>query len=276
LVDVSVSVAPILDVSGAMIGVLKIDRDESERKRAAEHLDQLRSELFHVSRLTTMGLMASTLAHELNQPLTAVMTYVAALRRLVMNGLTNPELFHEIAGKTINEAARAGGIIQRLRHFISRGVTNRQLSNVNEVVQEAIDLGLVGVAQQGVDTIIRLIPNPGNVLIDRIQIQQVVINLVRNAVEAMHDSDRRELEVETARDGDMMAIRVRDTGSGVASDIADRLFEPFATTKSTGMGVGLSISREIVEAHGGRLWVEPNRPTGAVFIIALPIIGSSA
>lgn len=275
LIDVSLTVSPIRDASGAIIGISKIARDVTDRKRAAAHLDQLRSELFHVSRLASMGQMASTLAHELNQPLTAISSYIAGLRRLAADGMTDARLFQQIAGKAIDQATRAGEIVRRLRAFISRGETERQPRDVNEVVREAIDLALADVRQQGVEPTLRLAPDLPKVLIDRIQIEQVVLDLVRNAVEALQDSNRRELQVETAPSDGMVVIRVIDAGSGIAPEIADRLFEPFATTKSSGMGVGLSICRQIVGAHGGRLWVEANQPQGAIFALALPAVDDS-
>jgi two-component system sensor kinase FixL len=274
LIDVSLTVSPIRDASGAIIGISKIARDVTERKRAAAHLDQLRSELFHVSRLASMGQMASTLAHELNQPLTAVASYVAGLRRLAADGMTDAQLFQQIAGKAIDQATRAAEIVRRLRAFISRGETERRPGDVNEVVREAIDLGLGDVRQHGVEPTLRLAPDLPKVLIDRIQIEQVVVNLVRNAVEALQQSSRRDLRVETSPSEGMVVIRVTDSGPGISPEIADRLFEPFATTKSTGIGVGLSICRQIVGAHGGRLWVEANQPQGAIFSVTLPAADS--
>jgi two-component system sensor kinase FixL len=270
LIEVSLIISPIRDASGTIIGILKIARDLGERRRTAAYLDQLRLQLFHLSRLASLSQMAAMLAHELSQPLTAVAIHLASLRRIAMEELGASPRFEELAGKAIAQSERASEIVRHLRFFIAKGKTNRQLADVNEVVHEAIMIGLVDVNLRGIEKTIRLAPDLPKVLIERIQIEQVVINLLRNAAEALQDSDDRRLQVETVLSAGMVVIRVIDTGPGITLAIAERLFQPFATTKSTGLGLGLSICWDIVEAHGGQLWVEASNPRGAIFNVALP------
>jgi two-component system sensor kinase FixL len=267
LIEVSLIVSAIRNARGTIIGVLEIARDLGERRRAAACLDQLRLELFHLSRVASMSRMAPMIAHELSQPLSAVSTYLAGLRRLAAEELAAPPLFGELASKAIEQSERALEIVRHLRFFIAKGEPNHRLAETNEVVQEAIS---IGVNLRGIEATVRLAPDLPRVLIERIQIEQVVINLLRNAAEALQDSEDRRLQVETALSDGMVVIRVIDTGPGIAPEIAERLFQPFATTKSTGLGLGLSICRDIVEAHGGRLWAEANNPRGAIFNVALP------
>ena len=246
--------------------------DLTERQQTQARLQELQSELVHVSRLTAMGEMASTLAHELNQPLAAASNYMKGCKRLLEQD--NPALLpkiREALDKGSEQAVRAGQIIRRLRDFVSRGETEKRAEPVSRLIDEASALALVGAGQQGIVTRLSIDPEARFVLADRVQVQQVLVNLLRNAVDAMRDCSRRELNIATAikRDG-MVEIAVADTGPGISDEIADRLFQPFTTTKVTGMGVGLSISRTIVEAHGGQLSVERNHDGGATFRLTLP------
>jgi two-component system, LuxR family, sensor kinase FixL len=217
--------------------------------------------------------MASTMAHELNQPLTAVTNYLEAGRQLLAAGAGRPERIVEMMEKAIGQAQRAGDVIRRLRGFVSKGETERRMQSLNKLVEEALALALVGARQRGVRTSLELDHTLPPVLVDHVQIQQVVLNLVRNAVEAMEQVQRRELTIGTraiAEQG-MAEVIVADTGPGIAPELADRLFQPFVTTKATGMGLGLSICREIVEAHHGRLTAAPGSSGGTVFRVTLPI-----
>jgi two-component system, LuxR family, sensor kinase FixL len=217
--------------------------------------------------------MASTMAHELNQPLTAVMNYLEAGRQLLATGTGSPERINEMMEKAIAQAQRAGDVIRRLREFVGRGETDRRAQNLNQLVEEALALALVGVRQRGVRTSLELDHGLPPVLVDHVQIQQVVLNLVRNAVEAMEQVERRELTIgtRTISQKGMAEVIVADTGPGIAPELSDRLFQPFVTTKPTGMGLGLSICREIVEAHHGRLTTAPAPSGGTVFRLTLPI-----
>src|SRR5271169_3927574 len=248
-------------------------RDLTERQKAERRIQDLQAELLHASRLSVMGQMASTMAHELNQPLTAVTNYLGAGRQLLATGAASPERLGEIMEKAIAQAQRAGEVIRRLRGFVSKGETERRVQSLNQLVEEALALALVGARQRGVRTSLELDRSLPPVLVDHVQIQQVVLNLVRNAIEAMEEMELRELVVatRTVPDLEMAEVIVADSGPGIAPELADRLFQPFVTTKKTGMGLGLSICREIVEAHHGRLTTTPGSPRGTVFRMALPI-----
>jgi two-component system sensor kinase FixL len=246
-------------------------RDLTERQQTEARLQELQAELVHISRLTAMGEMASTLAHELNQPLSAIANYMKGSRRL-LEGSTD-ELsgrIRDAMDKASDQALRAGQIIRRLRDFVSRGETERRVESITKLVEEASALALVGAKEHGVRVRFQFDPQIDLVLADKVQIQQVLLNLLRNATEAMVDGARRELTISTAlADDNMMAINVADTGSGIAEDISGQLFQPFVTTKRQGMGVGLSISRTIVESHGGQIWAEPNPGGGTIFHLTL-------
>jgi two-component system, LuxR family, sensor kinase FixL len=245
-------------------------RDLTERQQAERRIEDLQTELLHASRLSVMGQMASTMAHELNQPLTAVTNYLEAGKHLMSLGTAPPERLADLMEKAIAQAQRAGEVIRQLRQFVSKGETERRTQSLNQLVEEALALGLVGARQMGIRVSLELEPDLPSVVVDPVQIQQVVLNLVRNAVEAMEEVGRRELSITTrAVDGHLEAS-VADTGPGIAPELADRLFQPFVTTKKTGMGLGLSICREIVEAHHGRLSAEPRPTGGTIFRLSLP------
>jgi two-component system sensor kinase FixL len=172
--------------------------------------------------------------------------------------------------KAAEQALRAGQIIRRLRDFVARGESERRVESVKKLIEEASALALVGVKDQGIRTRFQFDPKVDLVLADKVQVQQVLLNLMRNAIEAMETSDRRELVVAASPgDDDLITIAVSDTGSGIAPDIMPQLFQPFITTKRHGMGVGLSISRTIVEAHGGQIWAENNPGGGTIFRFTL-------
>jgi two-component system sensor kinase FixL len=246
-------------------------RDLTERQKTETRLHELQSELVHISRLTAMGEMASTLAHELNQPLSAISNYLKGSRRLLeARADEHSSTIRDALDKAAEQALRAGQIIRRLRDFVSRGETERRVESIAKLVEEASALALVGARDLAIRVQYRFDPAAPLVLADRIQIQQVLLNLVRNAVDAMQDGARRELLLSASpADNDMVRVSVADTGSGLAPDMMSQLFQPFVTTKQQGMGVGLSISRTIVEAHGGQIWAEPNPGGGTIFHFTL-------
>ena len=246
-------------------------RDLTERQETEARLQELQSELVHISRLTALGEMASALAHELNQPLSAIANFMKGSRRLLEDKSdANSNMIREAMDKAAEQSLRAGQIIRRLRDFVARGETERRIESLKKLLEEASALALVGAKDRGVRVTYTFDPTLDQVLADKVQIQQVVLNLVRNAIEAMEQSRRRELMIGTERGEDGMAIvKIVDTGSGIAPEIAGQLFQPFVTTKSHGLGVGLSISRTIIESHGGRISVEPNPSGGTIFRFTL-------
>lgn len=249
-------------------------RDLTERQEAQQRLQELQAELIHMSRFTALGEMASTLAHELNQPLTAVASYLKGAGRLLDAGQSDGiALARDAIERAAQQALRAGQIIRRLREFVARGEGDRQAENLAKLIEEACALALVGAKQNGVRVALHFDSTATYVLADKIQVQQVLLNLVRNAIEAMQEVERRELVLSTHRlDPETVRIDVADSGPGIAPEIAGQLFQPFITTKQTGMGVGLSISRTIIESHGGRIWIDPNPDGGVIFRLTLRTI----
>jgi two-component system sensor kinase FixL len=246
-------------------------RDLTERQQTQRRLQELQSELIHMSRYTALGEMASTLAHELNQPLSAIANYLNGGRRLLESDRPGMlPMAREAMERATEQALRAGQIIRRLRDFVSRGESEQSLENLPKLIEEASALALVGIKEAGVRVSYALDPEAVTVFVDKIQVQQVLLNLIRNAVEATQEMDRRDLLIRTRgpKTG-MVEVSVADTGTGISKSIAAQLFQPFITTKEHGMGVGLSISRTIIEAHGGRLWAEPNLGGGTVFAFTL-------
>jgi two-component system sensor kinase FixL len=251
-------------------------RDLTERQQAEARLQELQSELVHVSRLTALGEMASALAHELNQPLSAIANYLKGSTLLLDRENVPLERVRDAVKRAGEQALRAGDIIRRLREFVARGETERGVENLPKLVEEASALALVGVKEAGIRVVFAFNPTVDLVLADKVQIQQVLLNLIRNAIDAMTQSDgtRRELTIAIRPlDDNMAEVTVEDTGPGIDPEVAERLFQPFVTTKRTGMGVGLSISRTIVEAHGGHIWSGARPGGGAVFGLTLRRIG---
>jgi two-component system sensor kinase FixL len=225
-----------------------------------------------MSRFTALGEMASTLAHEINQPLTAISNYLKGCQRLLerIEGESAPVL-RDAVSKAADQALRAGDIIRRLRDFVARGESERRIESLPKLIEDASTLALIGARENGVEVSFRLDPNADLVLADRIQIQQVLVNLIRNAIEVMTESSNdRRLEIATvANSDDVVEVSVADTGAGLTQEVAQHLFQPFVTTKRKGMGLGLSICRTIVEAHGGKIWVEAPPSGGTIFRFTL-------
>ena len=246
-------------------------RDLSQRQETEARLQELQSELIHISRLTAMGEMASTLAHELNQPLSAIANYIKGSRRLIDKQADEQwGRLRDALDKAGEQALRAGDIIRRLRDFVSRGESERRVESIAKLIEEASALALVGAKEHGVRVRFQFDRSHDLVLADKVQVQQVLLNLVRNAIEAMVDVDDRELVLSTAPAGDdMVEVSVADTGPGLAEEVAKQLFQPFVTTKRHGMGVGLSISRTIIQSHGGEIWAERNPSGGTTFHFTL-------
>ncbi|QGP79197.1 sensor histidine kinase [Sphingobium sp. CAP-1] len=246
-------------------------RDLTERQQAERRVADLQSELAHASRVTAMGTLASALAHELNQPLTAIANYMEAARDLLaMPGEVDREMLAEAMDESAKQALRAGEIIRSLREFIRRGETVRQPEPMRALLAEGAALAFIGTDSRGIDMDVQVDRAVDKVLVNRVQLQQVIINLVRNAVEAMQDRPVRILRLTAApAEDDKVEVVVADSGPGLDPDMSRTLFTPFTTSKATGMGVGLSISQTIIEGHGGRIWATPSPWGGAAFHFTL-------
>jgi C4-dicarboxylate-specific signal transduction histidine kinase len=243
-----------------------------ERQQADFRFQKLQNELFHAARLTTAGQMAAALAHELNQPLTAVVNSVNAAKRLLeREDHASLMTARDVTNEAAEQALRATEIIRRLRQFVSRDETERRTEALPSMVEEAVALVLSSVAPRAARFKFDFDDSATGVKVNRVQIQQVLVNLIRNAIEAMADQNQQEVILATrVLDDNMIEIAVADIGPGIPGEIAGRLFEPFVSNKHDGMGLGLSISRTIVEAHGGRLMAVPRPGGGTVFRFTLP------
>jgi len=266
-----------LSVGEAFLGDKRIFtgfiHDITRRQQVELRLQDLQSELAHVGRVSEMGTLASSLAHELNQPLTAVAAYCETARDLLASDLDADlvAMLREALDDAVTQALRAGQIVRRLRDFISHGETERQIESLPRLVTEANALALVGSREHGIEVQIQLDPRAEQVFVDRIQIQQVVVNLIRNAIDSMVEGPVRSLAIRTDLEpGQFVRISIEDSGSGISEAVAQQLFQPFVTSKKSGMGIGLSICRTIIEAHGGRIWFEPALDSGTIFHFTLP------
>jgi C4-dicarboxylate-specific signal transduction histidine kinase len=257
----------------AMFG---ISRDISKRIRAEQQSRKHLGELARVARLTTMGEMASGMAHELNQPLTAIATYAGTCCN-VLEKHHSPakEQLTDMLDRIERLAVRAGRIVHRLRSFVSRTPPDRAATDLNNLVHEVLVLAEADLRASQVTLRLNLDGSIPQVHVDTIQIQQVLLNLVKNACDAMsvEGCGRRELMIDTAlAAADAVEVAVRDRGTGIAREHAEQLFDAFFTTKPNGMGMGLAISRSILEAHGGRLWFVPNADRGCTFRFTIPVM----
>jgi two-component system, LuxR family, sensor kinase FixL len=273
---VEIGLNPIETEEGMMVLAAIVDITERKRHEAAIaesqlRLQELHSELLHVSRLSAMGQMAAMIAHELNQPLTAIGNYMEAAAALLDRGgeLPVPRL-RSAVDRAGEQAVRAGQIIHQLRRFVARGDSEKRIEPVAPLIREAAELALLGTKQRGIQIRVEERLGEAAILADKIQIQQVLLNLLRNAAEAVAEQELRDIALtgEAAQDG--IRIGVADNGPGLPEEVRSRLFQPFVSTKKTGMGVGLSICHTIVAAHNGRLWAEPNPSGGTVFRMTLP------
>lgn len=246
-------------------------RDLTESRETERQLHTLQAELAHVSRISSMGTLATSIAHELNQPLTAVANYVEAASDLLKD--PSPEnlvTIKDALDECRTEVVRAGQIIRRLRDFISRGETTRHIASLSRLVKEASALALMNGDGRSVEFETRLDPERDDVLVDPVQIQQVLVNLIRNALEAMEASSVKRLVIASGPGGEgMVEVSVSDSGPGLDRHVVERLFHPFVSTKESGMGLGLSICHTIINAHGGRIRAQPSELGGTQFSFTL-------
>jgi two-component system sensor kinase FixL len=245
-----------------------------ERARADARSQKFQSELFHAARLSAIGQMAAAFAHELSQPLGAAANFGNAARRLLKRGDQQQiDLVRRCVEDATAQVLRAGQILRRLRDFVTQGDTERRAENLAKMVDEARALALAGAQTLAVEVRRDLAVKDLFVFVNRIEVQQVLVNLIRNALEGMADSERRTLTLAAIlRDEETAEVSVADSGPGLDREVMDRLFEPFVSTKRNGMGLGLSICRTIVEAHGGQIWSEPNPAGGTIFRFTLPAL----
>ncbi len=283
----SMNIAPWQDAEGRVVGVVSVGRDITKQRGADTRMRAMQADLLRATRLSAMGAMASGLAHELNQPLAAATNYLNAGGRLLDRSQSGDVEAFQFARGAVSDAAqqmlRAGSIVRRLRDFVERGEAELQPEDVGDVLRQACDLARNDGIAAGIDLRLDVPPTTGIALIDRTQIQQVLLNLIRNAAEAIGPPEIRGIggfeqkqgvvtvSSCTADDGGMM-IDVSDNGPGLSPDIAERLFQPFVSTKPTGMGIGLAICRTIIEGHGGELTATNNTADGMRFRIALPAL----
>lgn len=246
-------------------------RDLTERQNAEARLQELQAEIVHMSRLTALGEMASALAHEINQPLTAITNYLKGCRRLLEDSTDErQQMLRDAVERAAEQSLRAGKVIRHLREFVARGESERQIEQLPKLIHEASALALVGAKEKGIRVAYHFDPAAELVIADRIQIQQVLLNLIRNAIEAMEESPKRELTIATrSLENGTSEVSVADTGTGLAREVAEQLFRPFVTTKAQGMGVGLSVCRTIIEGHGGTIEAQSRPGEGTTFRFTL-------
>jgi C4-dicarboxylate-specific signal transduction histidine kinase len=247
-------------------------RVEESRNRFEEALRQAHADLAHVNRVTAMGELTASLAHEVNQPIAAAVTDANTCLRWLTRDHPDVEEARQAASRVVKDAVRASDIISRIRSLFKKGTSQRELVDVNEVIREMIVLLRSQATRYSISMRTELSEDLPQIMGDRVQLQQVLMNLMINGIEAMKDVDgRRELAVKSQRaEDEQLMVSVSDTGVGLPSQQADQIFNAFFTTKPHGTGMGLRISRSIVESHGGRLWATDNSPRGASFHLTLP------
>jgi len=263
---------PVLDAAGDLVQFVGSSTDITERKRADEALRQAQSDLAHVSRVTTMGELTASLAHEVNQPIAAAVTNANTCLRWLTRDHPDVEEARAAATRIVKDGTRAAEIIGRIRLLFKKGTPQRELVDVNEVVREVIVIARSEAVRYSISVWADLDADLPQVMGDRVQFQQVMMNLIMNSIDAMKSVDgARELAIKSQRtENEHVLVSVRDTGVGLPKQQADQIFNAFFTTKLHGTGMGLRISRSIVESHGGRLWAEDNSPRGASFCFTLP------
>jgi C4-dicarboxylate-specific signal transduction histidine kinase len=252
--------------------------DLTERKRAEEAFRKVQMQLAHANRVATMGQLSASITHEVNQPITAAVTYALAALRWLSAEPPNFREVEDALSLIVKEGNRAGEVVGRIRALIKKAPARKDAVAINDAILEVTALTRTEAANNSVSVRAQLAEGLPHIQGDRVQLQQVLLNLIINAIEAMRDvgEEERELLISTRNEPDGVSVEVRDSGPGFAPETLDHVFEAFYTTKPGGLGMGLSICRSIIEAHGGRLWASANLPRGASFQFALPAIANTA
>ena len=270
------SLKPVVNEQGEAVLIIPEGHDITDRKHAEEKAQKMHQESAHVMRVSTMGEMASGMAHELNQPLTALISYCGTALQQARQIPSLPDGYLDLLERASEQAHRAGDVIRHLRDFVSKGNNEKTRVVLNELIQGVIDFISWELRDSDIQLTFQQGSNAHSVFVDKVQIEQVLINLIRNSIEAIRGAGSVEGLVDIASHlaGDkMIEVTVADNGPGISAGIAEVLFEPYQTSKESGMGMGLSISRSIIEAHNGKLWVDMKHPQGAMFCMQLPVCG---
>jgi PAS domain S-box-containing protein len=272
LVDVALTISPMRDAAGRVVGASKLARDITERKRAEEALRQAQADLTRANRVSSMGELSASLAHEVNQPIAAAITDASTCLRWLSRDQPDLEEARAAAARAVQDGRRAGEIVNRVRLLFKKGTLQRELVDLNEIIREVLLLVHGEATEFGIFVRTELAVDFPQVMGDRVQLQQVLMNLAMNSIEAMRDVDgAREINIKSQRDENgQVLISVSDTGVGLPPQQTNAIFDAFFTTKTHGTGMGLRISQSIIESHGGRLWAANNPPRGATFQFALP------
>jgi signal transduction histidine kinase len=276
LLDVSLTISPMKDAAGRVVGASKLARDITERARAEEALRQAQADLAYMSRLTTMGELTASLAHETKQPIAAAVINAKTCLRWLTGDQPNVKEAREAASKMVKDATCAADIIDRVRLLFNKGALQRELVDVNEIIQEMLALLGNEASRYPISIHTELGKDLPKVMADRVQLQQVFMNLILNAIDAMKDMNAPgELTIKSQRaeGGGQLLISISDTGVGISTEQAGEIFKAFFTTKPQGTGMGLPISRSIIESHRGRLWVTASSGRGTTFHFTLPSEG---
>jgi PAS domain S-box-containing protein len=271
LLDVALTISPMKDAAGCIVGASKLARDITERKRAEEALRQAQADLAYMSRVTTMGELTASLAHEIKQPISAALTNAKTCLRWLGRDVPDLPEASEAASRIVKDATRAADIISRISLLFKKGALQRELVDVNEVIREMIVLLRTEANRYSISIRIELAEDLPTVMADRVQLQQVFMNLMLNGIDAMKETTgEAELTIKSEADDGQVLVSVSDTGMGLPPEQVEQIFKAFFTTKDTGTGMGLPISRSIIESHGGRLWATGVPGRGATFQFTLP------
>jgi two-component system sensor kinase FixL len=272
-IEISLTVSPLFNKYGRVIGASKVARDITASREAEAELQRVRTELARVARVTTLGELTAAIAHEVNQPLTGVISSGNACLRWLAAEPPNLEAARRSVERMIDDGNRAADVIRRIRDMVRKTPPRKDAFNINDTIMEVLALIRTELSRNDISPRAELSNDLPAVWGDRIQLQQVILNLVMNAIEAMSEVSvtQRKLLIASVKDGSSgVLVRIQDSGIGLDGESLDHLFEAFFTTKARGMGMGLAVSQTILQAHGGRLWAAPNPSHGATFQFTLP------